>query len=155
MGVGVVKALEVQDASVTSASLRQLSDLAELVATGEAERLEVRKAIAQERDASVRLWGETGMRAAIEQPTKVPHLIQMLLGIFAAHGVLALGDKPARSVGDLLTQHLELLEAEAEAEDKGGIGQVLSQHFAKVYKRALPHELVAAEMEDDDASERR
>jgi len=35
----------------------------------------------------------------------VRHLIQMLLGIFAAHGVLALGEKPVRSVGDLLTQH--------------------------------------------------
>ena len=67
------------------------------------------------------------------------HLIQMLLGIFAAHGVLALGDKPVHSVGDLLTQHLELLEAEAE--DKGGVGQVLREHFAKVYKRALPNEL--------------
>jgi hypothetical protein len=56
----------------------------------------------------------------------------MLLGIFAAHGVLALGDKPIHSVGDLLTQHLDLLEAEAE--DKGGVSQVLRGHFAKVYK---------------------
>jgi hypothetical protein len=73
---------------------------------------------------------------------RVRHLIQMLLGIFAAYGVLALKDKPATSVGDLLTQHLELLEAEAE--DKGGVGQMLRQHFAKVYKQAMPRDLSCA-----------
>jgi hypothetical protein len=66
----------------------------------------------------------------------------MLLGIFAAHGVLALGDKPARSVGDLLTQHLELLEAEAE--DKGGVSVILRDHFARVYRRALPVQITEA-----------
>jgi hypothetical protein len=121
------------------------------VATKEAKRLESRKAAAVERDGVVPPWVAAGMGASAEHPEQVQHLIQMLLGIFAAHGVLTLADKPAHSVGDLLTQHLELLEAEAE--DKGGIGQVLSQHFAKVYKRALPHELLAAEREDNDASE--
>jgi hypothetical protein len=77
------------------------------------------------------------MGAFLERPEKVRHLIQMLLGIFAAHGVLALGEKPIHSVGDLLTQHLDLLEAE----DKGGVSQVLRGHLAKVYKRALPPEL--------------
>ncbi len=56
----------------------------------------------------------------------------MLLGIFAAHGVLPLEFKPAYSVGDLLVQHLDDLEQEADA--KGGIQQVLADHFAKVYK---------------------
>jgi hypothetical protein len=153
MALGVVKALEVQDASVASASLRQLGELAERVAAKEAKRVEARKAAALEREGAVPPWVAAGMGAANEQPKKVQHLIQMLLGIFAAHGVLALGDKPARSVGDLLTQHLELLEAEAE--DKGGVGQVVREHFAKVYKRALPHTLVAAEMEDNDARVRR
>jgi hypothetical protein len=37
------------------------------------------------------------MGASFEHPEKVHHLIQMLLGIFAAHGVLALGDKPIYS----------------------------------------------------------
>jgi hypothetical protein len=135
MALGVVKALEVQDASVASASLRAL---AELVARKEAERLEVRRAIARARDGTVPPWVETGMGASIEQPERVRHLIQMLLGISAAHGVLALGDKPVYTVGDLLTQHLDLLEALAE--DKGGIDEVLRGHFAKVYKRALPRD---------------
>jgi hypothetical protein len=80
------------------------------------------------------------MGALVEQPTRVRHLIQMLLGIFAARGVLALADKPAHSVGDLLTQHVELLEAEAK--EKGGVGQVIAQHFAKVYKVPAARELL-------------
>jgi hypothetical protein len=138
----VVKALEVQDASVASASLRQLATLADLIATREAERLKSRKAAVAEREGMVPPWVEEGMGTSTERTERVRHLIQMLLGIFAAHGVLALGDKPAHSVGDLLTQHLELLEAETE--EKGGIGIVLRDHFARVYKRALPLELVAA-----------
>jgi hypothetical protein len=137
MALGVVKALEVQDASVASASLRQLADV---IATKEEKHLEARKLAALEREGAIPPWVEEGMGASAEQPERVRHLIRMLLGIFAAHGVLALGDKPVHSVGDLLTQHLELLEAEAE--DKGGVGQLLQQHFAKVYKRALPRELI-------------
>jgi hypothetical protein len=79
------------------------------------------------------------MGTSIEQPEWVRHLIQMLLGIFAAHGVLALGGKPAHSVGDLLTQHLELLEAEAE--DRGGVDVLLRDHFARDYRRALPPQI--------------
>ncbi|HEV8192479.1 MAG TPA: hypothetical protein VGP82_13515 [Ktedonobacterales bacterium] len=82
------------------------------------------------------------MGALIDRPDKARHLIQMLLGIFAAHGVLALDFKPAYSVGDLLVQHLGALEAEAD--NKGGVDQVLAGHFSKVYKRAIPTELVEA-----------
>ncbi len=67
---------------------------------------------------------------------QVEQRIQMLLGIFGAHGVLPLEFKPAYSVGDLLLQHLEGLEQEAE--EKGGVQQVLADHFAKVYKVNLP-----------------
>jgi hypothetical protein len=38
-------------------------------------------------------------------------------------------------VGDLLVQHLEDLEHEADA--KGGIQHVLEEHFAKVYKVSM------------------
>ncbi len=138
MTLGVVKALEVQDTSVASASLRQLGTLADLIAAKEEKRLKARKAAAEECEGTVPQWVEVGMGASVEHPEKVKHLVQMLLGIFAAHGVLALGDKPVMSVGDLLTQHLELLEAEAE--DKGGVGRVLAEHYAKVYKVALPLE---------------
>jgi hypothetical protein len=51
-------------------------------------------------------------------------------GIFSAKGVLPLEFKPAHSVGDLLTQHLD--ELEQEAERKGGVLQTLADHLAKV-----------------------
>ena len=66
--------------------------LAELVATKEAHRLQARKDAALKLHGTVPLWVEAGMRATKERPEKVRHLIQMLLGTFAAHGVLALGD---------------------------------------------------------------
>jgi hypothetical protein len=50
--------------------------------------------------------------------------------------VLPLEFKPAYSVGDLLTQHLD--ELEEEAERKGEVLQTLSDHFAKIYKVAPP-----------------
>jgi hypothetical protein len=56
----------------------------------------------------------------------------MLLGIFSAKGALPLEFKPVYSVGDLLTQHLD--ELEQEAERKGGVLQILVDHFVKVYK---------------------
>lgn len=65
----------------------------------------------------------------------------MLLGVFSAKGVLPLEFKPAYSVGDLLTQHLD--ELEQEAARRGGILQTLSDHFAKVYKAPAPVGLVA------------
>jgi hypothetical protein len=142
LALGVIKALEVQDTSVASASLRQL---AELVATKEACRLQARKETVLLREGTVPPWVEAGMGAGMERPEKVRHLIQMLLGIFAAHGVLALGDKPIHSVGDLLTQHLDLLEAVAD--NKGGVSQVLRGHFAKVYKLTAPRDLFGAQPE--------
>jgi hypothetical protein len=57
--------------------------------------------------------------------------VQMLLGIFSSHGVLPLEFKPAYWVGHLLLQRLGALEQEAE--EKGGVQQVLADHFAKVY----------------------
>jgi hypothetical protein len=61
---------------------------------------------------------------------------RMLLGIFASHGVLPLELKPTYLAGDLLLKHLDALEQEAE--EKGGVQQVLADHFAKVYKVSLP-----------------
>jgi hypothetical protein len=62
--------------------------------------------------------------------------VQMLLGIFAAVGVLSLEFKPAHSVGDLLVQHLD--ELEWEAEEKGSVQQVLADYFVKVHKVGVP-----------------
>jgi hypothetical protein len=44
--------------------------------------------------------------------------------------------KPVVSVGDLVAQHLHALEAEAE--EKGGIAQLLHDHFQKLYKVTVP-----------------
>jgi hypothetical protein len=41
---------------------------------------------------------------------QLEHLVQMRLGIFSAKGVVPLEFKPAYSVGDPLTQHLDDLE---------------------------------------------
>ena len=68
--------------------------------------------------------------------------VQMLLGVFSAKGVLPLEFKPGHSVGDLLTQHLD--ELEQEAERKGGVLQTLAVHFAKVYKVCLTPSIDAA-----------
>jgi hypothetical protein len=72
---------------------------------------------------------------------QLEHRVQMLLGIFSAKGVLPLELKPAHSVGDLVTQHLD--ELEQEAERKGGVMQTLFDHFAKVYKVNALHSALA------------
>jgi hypothetical protein len=67
--------------------------------------------------------------------------VQMLLRMFSAKGVLPLEFKPAYSVGDLLTQHLN--ELEQEAERRGGVLQTLSDHFAKVFRAPMSIALAA------------
>lgn len=83
-------------------------------------------------------WIEQGMGARLQRVEQVLHRVQILLGIFAARGVLPLHLKPAYNVADLLLQHLDDLEVEAE--QKGGVSQVLSDHFAKIYKVAAARE---------------
>jgi hypothetical protein len=56
----------------------------------------------------------------------------MLLGVYASHGVLPLEFKPACSVGDLVLQHLDVLEQESER--NRGILQVLIHHFAQTFR---------------------
>jgi hypothetical protein len=65
MALGVIKALEVQDASVVSASLRQL---AEVIADREAQHLERRRTASLEQEGTVPPWVEAGMGASIEHP---------------------------------------------------------------------------------------
>jgi len=86
----------------------------------------------QERQGTVPRWVERGMGERFGRIEQLEHRVQMLLGVFGAKGVLALEFKPALSVGDLVTQHLE--ELEDEAERKGGVTQVLEDHFARVFK---------------------
>jgi hypothetical protein len=134
MLLGVVDSLEVEDASPTAASLAALERWVENVAAKEAERAEARRVRYQKKYGTVPEWVEQGMGARLARVEQVRHRVQMLLGIFAARGVLPLHLKPAYNVADLLLQHLDDLEAEAE--QKGGVSQVLREHFAKVYKVA-------------------
>jgi hypothetical protein len=136
LALGVVKSLEVEDASPVSAALLTLQRWVEQVAEREAERLAARCASYQQRVGHVPKWILAGMDARWERVGAVEHRVQMLLGIFAARGVLPLEFKPAHSVGDLLVQHLD--ELEREADEKGGVQQMLADHFARAYKVRLP-----------------
>jgi hypothetical protein len=141
MLLGVVNSLEVEVAAPAAAALAEMQRWSERVAAREAERTAERRARYAERYGMVPSWVERGMGAHLERAQQVRHRVQMLLGIFGARGVLPLHLKPAYSVGDLLTQHLDDLEAEAEV--KGGVGQVLADHFARVYKVSAPRNFFA------------
>jgi hypothetical protein len=132
MALGVVKSLEVEDASPTSAALLTLQRWMEKVVEQEVARITTKCQRYQERQGYVPRWVERGMGERFSRAEQLEHRVQMLLGIFSAKGVLPLEFKPAYSVGDLLTQHLD--ELEQEAERKGGVLHTLSDHFAKVYK---------------------
>jgi len=142
LALGVVKSLEVEDASPVGAALLALQRWVGKVAEVEEQRLAARCARYHEQFGAVPRWVVRGMGARWERVEAVEHRVQMLLGIFAAKGVLALEFKPAHSVGDLLVQHLDDLEREAE--EKGGVGQLVADHFARLYKVRLPQALPQA-----------
>jgi hypothetical protein len=142
LALGVVMSLELEDASPTSAALLALKRWVERLAEKEAERLTRRCEHYAELGRAVPEWVWAGMGERFARLQQVEHRVQMLLGAFGAKGVLPLEFKPACSVKDLLAQHVGDLEAEAER--KGGVERVLSVHFAKVYKVALPCGLAAA-----------
>jgi hypothetical protein len=136
MPLGVVNSLEVEDAAPVSASLSALSAWIDQTARREAERAAARRARYAEKYGYVPRWVERGMGERLERMEQVRHRVQMLLGICSARGVLPLELKPAHNIADLLEQHLDDLEAEAEA--KGGVPHVLADHFEKVYRVAAP-----------------
>ncbi len=142
MLLGVIASLELEDASPTSAALAAISKWVDEAARREAERAEARRAHYFARYGHVPAWVERGMGEREARVPQVRHRVQMLLGIFSARGVLPLELKPAHSVGDLLVQHLDDLEREAE--DKGGLDQVLADHFARAYKVAAPRHVFAS-----------
>jgi hypothetical protein len=136
MEAGVIRSLEVEDASPSSTALVTLQRWMERIAEKEVERITAKCRRYQEQGKQVPRWVRAGMDERFRRVEQVEQRIQMLLGIFASHGVLPLEFKPAYSVGDLLLQHLDALEQEAE--EKGGIQQLLANHFAKVYKVTMP-----------------
>ena len=132
MEAGVIRSLEVEDASPTSTALLTLQRWMEKVVEKEIARITAKCQRYQERQGSVPRWVEHGMGERFSRAERLEHRVQMLLGIFSAKGVLPLEFKPAHSVGDLLTQHLDELEQEAEC--KGGVAHILDGHFARVFK---------------------
>src|SRR5262245_61995136 len=78
----------------------------------------------QEQSEPISTWVRgAGKDERFRRVEQIEQRAQMLLGVFASHGVLPLEFKPAYSVGDLLLQHLDALEREAE--EKGGAQQML------------------------------
>jgi hypothetical protein len=142
MEAGVLGSLEIEDASPTSAALMTLQRWVARIAEREVARLTAKCRRYQEQGQPVPPWVRAGMDERFRRVEQVEQRIQMLLGIFAAHGVLPLAFKPAHNVADLLLQHIDQLEQEAV--DKGGVQQLLADHFAKVYKVALPRPPLAA-----------
>jgi len=136
MEAGVIRSLEVEDASPTSTALITLQRWMERIAEKEVDRITAKCRRFQEQGKPIPQWVRAGMDERFRRVEQMEQRIQMLLGIFASHGVLPLEFKPAYSVGDLLLQHLDALEQEAE--EKGGVLQVLADHFAKVYKVSIP-----------------
>ena len=145
MALGVVKSLEVEDASPTSAALmtlqRWMEKVVEKVVEKEVARITAKCQRYEEKQGAVPRWVEHGMGERFSRAEQLEQRVQMLLGIFSAKGVLPLEFKPAYSVGDLLTQHLD--ELEQEAERKGGILQTLADHFARIHKIPSTLALVA------------
>lgn len=136
MQVGVLTSLELEDASPVSAALPALHKWVERIAEHEMGRITAKCERYAARGQQIPAWELRGMDEGFRRVEQIKHLVQMLLGIFAAYAMLPLEFKPAYSVGDLLVQHLDDLEREADK--KGGVQQVLADHFAKVYKIALP-----------------
>jgi hypothetical protein len=135
MQLGVISSLELEDSSPVSASLLALQRWVERIAEREMARITAKCERYAAQDWPIPRWVWRGMDEGFRRAEQIEHRVQMLLGIFAAHGVLPLEFKPAHSVGDLLVQHLDVLEHEADR--KAGIQRVLAEHFAKVYKVRL------------------
>src|SRR5215831_19508161 len=103
-----------EDASPTSTALMTLQRWMEHIAEKEVERITAKCRRYQEQGKQVPAWVHTGMDERFRRVEQFEQRVQMLLGVFASHGVLPLEFKPAHSVGDLLLQHLDGLEQEVE-----------------------------------------
>jgi hypothetical protein len=134
MEAGAIRSLEVEDASPTTTAFMTLQRWIERIANKEVERITVKCRRYQEQGTQVPAWVRTGMDERFRRAEQIEQRVQLLLGIFASHGVAPLEFTPAYSVGDLLLHHLEALEQEA----KGGVRQLLADHIAKVYKVSMP-----------------
>lgn len=122
---------------------------ADVRADREVERRTQRCACYQERYGHVPRWVERGMGERSGRVDELEPRGRVLLGIVGAQGLLRLEFKPAYSVDDLFTQHLDKLEREVAEE--GGAQHMLADHFARVYKVALPWTAVKGKSHDASA----
>jgi hypothetical protein len=157
MANGLLNSLEVEDTSVASASLTAIQlqgakweEAMRRRAEKEAQRLQAWRAkllaklnmaegldlVAEEELRSKLAVIEVGRGVALERPERVRRRLQTLLVVFGAYGVTAQQVKPVVSVADLIQQQLDALETEAA--EKGGIAQLLHDHFQKLYKVSVP-----------------
>jgi hypothetical protein len=130
--LGVLSSLEIEDASPTSAALHALQRRVVIIAEREMDKIAAKCARYESQGQPIPRWVWHGMEERYTRVEQIEHRVRMLLGVFGSYGVLPLEFKPAHTIGDLLVQHLDDLEHEAD--QKGGVQQVLEDHFAKVYK---------------------
>jgi hypothetical protein len=82
---GVIRSLEVEDASLTSAALMTLQRWLERVAEKEVERITAKCRRYQEQSKLIPAWVRAGMDERFRRVEQVEQRVQMLLGIFASH----------------------------------------------------------------------
>jgi hypothetical protein len=82
MEAGVIRSLEVEDASPTSTALMTLQRWMERVAEKEVERITAKCRRYQEQGKSVPKWVRAGMDERFRRVEQVEQRVQMLLGIF-------------------------------------------------------------------------
>ncbi len=159
MAAGVLASLDVADAEVSHASLLRLQQEMERRAAREAERLAHRRAALlarleedtpggldglDENDLRVSLSViDTGRGLTNERVKVIRHRLQMVLGIWAAKGVLPLEIVPIDSVAELYRRHAE--ELERLAEEVGGAPALLQKHYQKTFKVAAPRDLYSSQ----------
>src|SRR5262249_31752512 len=100
LALGVVKSLEVEDASLVSAAALMLQRRLERLAEQEVARLTRRCERYEQTVGYVPRWVQRGMGERFARLAQVEHRVQMLLGILGAKGVLPLEFKPVYNVGD-------------------------------------------------------
>jgi len=156
MAAGVLASLDVADAEVAHAALLRLRQEMERRAEREAGRVAQRRGrllarlddvegldALPEDELRARLAVIDGGRGmAAERAEAIRHRLQMLLGIWAAKGVLPLEIAPLESVAELYRRHAA--ELEALAEEVGGAPALLRKHYQKTFKVAAPTDLFVA-----------
>ncbi len=84
---------------------------------------------------------DAGRGRAAERAQVIRHRLHMLLGIWAARGVLSLETAPLDSVAVLYWRHAD--ELERLDEEVGGAASLFQKHYQRTFKVAAPRDLFA------------